>query len=145
MQDQPKLFKEVILARMGLSPAPISRSIPFPVLPYLERRHIQQMAIRRPQRGCVRQDSHIECVSFHLICCYWYLTVCFPHLVPAILTNIPGPPESAELAGSRILRWTALPPQGDKGTVGIGMQGSLARMNVSLSLTAWMFLRHDHL
>lgn len=43
--------------------------------------------------------------------------------VPAILTNIPGPPESAELAGSRILRWTALPPQGGRGTVAIGELG----------------------
>lgn len=40
--------------------------------------------------------------------------------VPAVVTNIPGPPEEAELGGSRILRWTALPPQAGKGTAGIG-------------------------
>lgn len=42
-------------------------------------------------------------------------------VVPCIVTNVPGAPEAATLAGGKILRWTALPPTGGRGVLGVGM------------------------
>lgn len=41
--------------------------------------------------------------------------------VPAILTNIAGPPEQANLAGGEVLQWTAAPPTGGHGVLAIGV------------------------
>jgi len=41
--------------------------------------------------------------------------------MPAILTNIAGPPEQANLAGGEVLQWTAAPPTGGHGVLAIGV------------------------
>lgn len=47
------------------------------------------------------------------------LTIFAP--VPAILTNIPGPPKATDLEGAKTISWSALPPNGGRGTLAIGV------------------------
>lgn len=88
------------------------------------------MASYRDERSYLWQNTHIKCVETSSSASRAQTYTESP-AVPAILTNIPGPPESAELAGSTILRWTALPPQGAKGTVAVG----IITYNGSVSVT----------
>ncbi|CAD6928485.1 unnamed protein product [Tilletia controversa] len=39
----------------------------------------------------------------------------------AVLTNVPGPPDSVELAGRKVSEWGAAPPQAGKNTLAIGV------------------------
>jgi hypothetical protein len=39
----------------------------------------------------------------------------------SVFTNIPGPSAQIHMAGSKVLRWTASPPQAGKGVLAIGV------------------------
>ncbi len=52
----------------------------------------------------------------------------------AVLTNVPGPGgEKIELQGRQIQRWTALPPQAGKSTLGIGVISYAGTIAISVS------------
>ncbi|THG97098.1 hypothetical protein EW026_g4854 [Hermanssonia centrifuga] len=53
---------------------------------------------------------------------------------PVILTNVPGPAKKpVTLEGMQVVRWTALPPQGGKGTVGMGLISYAGSMCISVA------------
>ncbi|PRP84117.1 hypothetical protein PROFUN_04108 [Planoprotostelium fungivorum] len=52
----------------------------------------------------------------------------------AIVTNVPGPSkERLEMCGQEVIRWTALPPQAGKGTLGIGIISYAGDLYISVS------------
>lgn len=54
--------------------------------------------------------------------------------VTAVVTNVPCPSKQRiELAGQEVVRWTALPPQAGKGTLGIGICSYGGDFSISIS------------
>ncbi|OCH91412.1 hypothetical protein OBBRIDRAFT_792348 [Obba rivulosa] len=61
----------------------------------------------------------------------------FMQSFPVILTNVPGPAKkSIELEGVEVIKWTALPPQGGKGTVGMGIISYAGGLSIAVAADA---------
>jgi len=53
---------------------------------------------------------------------------------PVVLTNVPGPADSTiTLQGTEVLKWTALPPQGGKGTIGMGIISYAGGLSIAVA------------
>ncbi|TFY64776.1 hypothetical protein EVJ58_g2398 [Rhodofomes roseus] len=53
---------------------------------------------------------------------------------PVVLTNVPGPAKSTiTLGDTEVINWTALPPQGGKGTIGMGIISYAGGLSIAVA------------